>query len=70
MTPLRWILPATLRARVTAVAALAVLAVLTAVSVGLRARAARRPRWRRLDENLDQQADAVASRLRGGAAGP
>jgi sensor domain CHASE-containing protein len=59
------LVPATLRARVTAVAALAVLAVLTAASAGLVA-AQRAALLDSVDEALDQQADAVASDLDAG----
>ena len=65
MTPFRWILPATLRARVSAVAALAVLAVLTAFSVGLLL-AQRAALLETVDDHLEQQADAVASVLEAG----
>jgi signal transduction histidine kinase len=61
----RRLVPATLRARVTAVAALAVLAVLTAASAGLVA-AQRAALLDSVDEALDQQADAVASDLDAG----
>jgi signal transduction histidine kinase len=65
VTPFRWILPATLRARVSAVAALAVLAVLTAFSVGLLL-AQRAALLETVDDHLEQQADAVASVLEAG----
>jgi signal transduction histidine kinase len=58
----RGIVPATLRARVTAAAALAVLAVLTAASVGL-VLAHRAALVETLDDQLDRQADAVESQL-------
>ena len=61
----RSIVPATLRARVTAAAALAVLAVLTAASVGL-VLAHRAALVEILDDQLDRQADAVESQLRAG----
>jgi signal transduction histidine kinase len=61
----RGLVPATLRARVTAVAALAVLAVLTAASIGL-VLAQRAALLETVDENLDQQADAVAAVLEAG----
>jgi signal transduction histidine kinase len=57
--------PATLRARVTAVAALAVLAVLAAASVGLVV-AQRAALLDAIDEHLDQQADAVERALQAG----
>ena len=67
MTPPRnrRIVPATLRARVTAVAALAVLAVLTVTSAGL-VLGQRTALLDAVDEHLDQQAEAVASELHAG----
>jgi signal transduction histidine kinase len=65
VTTSRWFLPATLRARVSAVAALAVLAVLTAASIGLVV-GQRTALLEAVDDHLDQQADAVASELEAG----
>jgi signal transduction histidine kinase len=59
------IVPATLRARVTAVAALAVLAVLTLAGIGL-VQGQRAALLDAVDEHLDQQAEAVASDLEAG----
>ncbi len=62
----RWrLVPATLRARVTALAALAVLGVLTAASIGL-VMAQRAALVEAIDESLDQQADAVVAELQAG----
>lgn len=57
--------PATLRARVTAVAALAVLAVLSAASVGL-VLAQRDALLETVDEHLDQQAETLEDHLQAG----
>jgi signal transduction histidine kinase len=59
------IIPSTLRARITALAALAVLGVLTAASIGI-VLAQRAALVDALDEHLDQQADAVAAEIRAG----
>jgi signal transduction histidine kinase len=65
-TPGRWrVLPATLRVRVTALAALAVLGVLTTASVYI-VLAQRAALVDALDETLDQQADVVLDELRAG----
>jgi HAMP domain-containing protein len=61
----RRFVPATLRARVTAVAALAVLAVLSAASLGL-VLAQRAALLETVDEHLDQEADAVERDLQAG----
>jgi signal transduction histidine kinase len=59
------VVPSTLRARITALAALAVLAVLTAASVGLVV-AQRNSLVDALDDNLEQQADTVVGEIRAG----
>jgi signal transduction histidine kinase len=61
----RGFLPSTLRARVTALAAVAVLGVLAAASVGLVV-AQRATLVDAVDESLDRQADAVLAHLRRG----
>ena len=67
MSPRSWrrFAPATLRARVTVLAALAVLGVLTAASAGL-VLAQRATLVHTLDEALDRQADVVVGQLAGG----
>ena len=64
----RWrVVPKSLRARVTVLAALAVLGLLAVASVGL-VLAQRGALVQALDESLDRQADAVARQLRDGGA--